>query len=72
MAACKRGAAGATLPPQPHVTAPPPRPPSRAAAPQEFPITQDGLTTQQLAYLRLARVQDPAQLAKVRAGGGQA
>eukprot|EP00887_Chlorella_sp_A99_P004667 scaffold4.g4667.t1 len=36
------------------------------AARQEFPITQDGITTQQLAYLRLARLQDPAQLAKAR------
>lgn len=31
----------------------------------EFPITQDSITTQQLVYLRMARLQDPAQLAKV-------
>ncbi|PRW58899.1 rubisco small subunit N-methyltransferase [Chlorella sorokiniana] len=31
----------------------------------EFPITQDSITTQQLVYLRMARLQDPAQLAKI-------
>lgn len=41
----------------------------------EFPITQDSITTQQLVYLRLARLQDSAQLAKAsgvgRVGVGQ-
>lgn len=40
----------------------------------EFPITQDSITTQQLVYLRLARLQDSAQLAKascVGQGGGE-
>lgn len=32
----------------------------------EFPITEDSFTTQQLVFLRMARLQDPAQLAKVR------
>ncbi|PSC76514.1 U3 small nucleolar ribonucleo MPP10 [Micractinium conductrix] len=32
---------------------------------QEFPIAEDRLATQHLVYLRLARLQDPAQLAKI-------
>ena len=44
-----------------------------AAGPREqFPITEDRITTQHLVYLRMARLQDPAQLAKVRAPGGPA
>lgn len=39
---------------------------------QEFPISQDGLTTQQLVYLRFSRLQDPAQLAKVGKSCGAA
>lgn len=33
---------------------------------EEFPIYEDRIATQQLAYLRLARISDIAQMAKVR------
>jgi hypothetical protein len=36
------------------------------ASPQEFPITTAGMPLQLLSYLRLARLQDPAEFAKVR------
>ena len=39
------------------------------ASPEEFPITTDGMPLQLLSYLRLARLQDPAELAKARSGG---
>lgn len=32
----------------------------------EFPVFEDRIATQHLVYLRLARLQDPAQLARVR------
>lgn len=51
-------------PPDPHLT-PFHCPGVRA----EFPITQDSITTQQLVYLRLARLQDSAQLAKASCWG---
>ena len=35
------------------------------ASPQAFPITRDGMPLQMLSYLRLARLQDPAEFAKV-------
>ena len=38
------------------------------ATPQAFPITRDGFPLQLLSYLRLARLQDPAELAKVGLG----
>ena len=36
-------------------------------SPEEFPITTAGMPLQLLSYLRLARLQDPAEFAKVRA-----
>jgi histone-lysine N-methyltransferase SETD3 len=36
---------------------------------QEFPIFEDRMPLQLLAYLRLARIADPAQLAKVTFDG---
>ena len=38
------------------------------ATPQSFPITREGFPLQLLSYLRLARLQDPAELAKVGPG----
>ncbi len=35
------------------------------ASPQVFPITSDGMPLQLLAYLRLARIQDSAEFARV-------
>ncbi len=35
-------------------------------SPQEFPITVDGMPLQLLAYLRVARIQDSAEFARVR------
>lgn len=40
-------------------------PPHLAGPTAEFPITEDSITTQQLVFLRMARLQDSAQLAKV-------
>ena len=37
---------------------------------EEFPIFEDRMPTQLLAYLRLARLQNVAEFAKVRAAGG--
>ena len=37
--------------------------------PQAFPITREGFPQQLLSYLRLARLQDPAEFAKVGLGG---
>ena len=37
------------------------------ANPEEFPITTNGMPLQMLSYLRLARLQDPAEFAKARA-----
>ena len=34
--------------------------------PEEFPITTNGMPLQMLSYLRLARLQDPAEFAKAR------
>ena len=36
------------------------------SSPQAFPITTEGMPLQMVAYLRLARLQDPAEFAKVR------
>ena len=33
---------------------------------QEFPVFRDRMPTQLLSYMRLTRIQDPAQLASVR------
>lgn len=34
-------------------------------SPQAFPITTEGMPLQMVAYLRLARLQDPGEFAKV-------
>lgn len=50
----------------PHAIPPAPVCPCAPAGPrQEFPIFEDRMPTQMLTYVRLARIQDPAQLAKV-------
>jgi len=40
--------------------------------PEEFPITTNGMPLQMLSYLRLARLQDPAEFAKARASAALA
>ncbi len=41
-----------------------------AGAKEQFPIFEDRIATQHLVYLRLARLQNPAQLAKASEGTG--